>query len=401
MRILFLCNKLPYPPVEGSPIAMNALISGLLENGHSVKVLAVESYKFNFDTNKIPAEYIRQTGLESIYFDLDIKPLALISDLIKGRSYHVSRFDNKEFREKLILTLQSESFDIVQLETLFMSPYIETIREYSKAPIVLRAHNIEHLIWLQLARETYNPFKKIVLKSLSETLKKYEEAIRNKVDGIASISPDDHAYFSGLPGKSATELIPFGINEMPDRLENNDLSPLSIFHIGSMNWIPNEQGIKWFLKHVWPTIHQRYPDICLNLAGRKMPNWLKFHSQEGVFIAGEVPDSDEFMAQNRIMIVPLFSGSGIRIKIIQGMLAGKAIITTQTGANGIAYQKGVHMLVADDAESFIKAVITLIENPELCKTLGDNARKLALSDHYNPNIIDKLLRFYQRLQASR
>jgi len=379
---------------------MNALISGLMETGHSVKVLAVSSSKFDFDTTKIPAGYIHQTGLESVYFDLNIKPFALLSDLIKGRSYHVSRFRNKQFEEKLISVLSSENFDIIQLETLFMCPYINTIRKYSKSPVVLRTHNIEHLIWLQLARETYNPFKKLILKGLSRTLKKFEENIRGQVDGIASISPDDHAYFSNLPGDSITELIPFGINEKSKDGDDSPLPPLSLFHIGSMNWIPNEQGIKWVLRHVWPAIHHRYPDICLNLAGRQMPNWLKFHSQEGVFIAGEVPDANEFMAQNRIMIVPLFSGSGIRIKIIQGMLAGKPIITTRTGANGIAYKNGVHMLIADDAESFIKAIVHCVENPVLCRNLGEEARKLALKDHYNPLIIEKLIGFYQRIQPA-
>ncbi len=397
MRILFVCNKLPYPPVEGSPIAMNALISGLLEQGHELKVLAVESSKFNFDSNKIPGEYIRRTRLESVYLDLDIKPLALLKDLWKGQSYHVSRFYSRNFEQKLRTVLQCEDFDIVQLETLYMGPYIPVIRELSKARIILRAHNIEHLIWFHLARESFNPLRKLLLHRLSETLRRYEEKIREKVDGIACISPDDARYYNKLSGNAPVILIPFGINDEVNENPGQSLAPLSLFHIGSMNWIPNEQGIKWFLKEVWPEIHHRYPDICLNLAGRQMPNWLKFHSQEGVFIAGEVPDAWEFMAQNRIMIVPLFSGSGIRIKIIQGMLAEKAIVTTQTGASGIAYKNGVHLMIADDRESFIKALIHLIENPELCKQLGKQAHQLAVSDHNNPRIIEKLTGFYHRL----
>lgn len=397
MRILFICNKLPYPPVEGSPIAMNALISGLLEQDHELKVLAVESSKFNFDSQKIPGEYIRRTRLESVYLDLDIKPLALLKDLVKGQSYHVSRFYSPAFEQKLRTVLETSTFDIIQLETLYMGPYIPVIRELSKAKIILRAHNIEHLIWFHLARESYNPFRKFLLHKLSDTLRTYEEKIREKVDGIACISPNDAQYYRSLSGESPVELIPFGIEDQTGYQNQNGLAPLSLFHIGSMNWIPNEQGIKWFLKEVWPEIHQRYPDLCLNLAGRQMPNWLKFHSQEGVFIAGEVPDAWEFMAQNRIMVVPLFSGSGIRIKIIQGMLAGKAIVTTQTGASGIAFRNGVHLMIADDRESFVKALINLIENPALCQTMGKQAQQLAVTDHNNPRIIEKLTQFYQRL----
>lgn len=398
MRILFLCNKLPFPPVEGSPIAMNALISGLIDAGHNIKILAVRSSKFDFDKNQIPSEYIEKTRLESVYLDLDIKPLRLIGDLLKGKSYNLSRFENKTLDSRLIEILKEEEFDIVQLETLYMSPYIDTIRKHSEAKIVLRAHNIEHLIWQQLAVESFNPFKKMLMRKLALALFDYEKSIRSRVDAIACISPDDEAFFSTLDGKAPVRLIPFGIEPFgkAENFELPDKFP-SLFHIGSMNWMPNEQGIKWFLRHVWPSVHNRYPDICLYLAGRQMPNWLKYLSQEGVVIEGEVADAEVFMAKHRIMIVPLFSGSGIRIKIIQGMLAGKAIISTRTGASGINYEQGKHLLTADDKEGFIRAIINCVENPGLCINLGKNARELALSDHYNPNIIQKLIGLYREL----
>jgi hypothetical protein len=172
MKILILCNKSPYPPKEGGPIAMNAIIEGLIEAGHQVKVLAINTNKYFIKENDIPESYRQKTGIETVYIDLSIKPLDALLNLFSKDSYHVQRFISKEFEKKLISILQNDTFDIVQLETLYISPFIETIRENSKAKIVLRAHNIEHLIWERVAEISSNPLKKLYLKHLAKKVKK-------------------------------------------------------------------------------------------------------------------------------------------------------------------------------------------------------------------------------------
>ena len=147
LNILFICNKSPWPPHEGGPIAMNNLIEGVVAAGHKVKVLAINTNKYNVDISDIPEDYKKQTNIELVYIDLSLKPIPAFLNLFTGKSYHVERFISDNFREKLKEVLLNQKFDIVQIETLFMSPYIDTIREFSKAPIVLRAHNIEYLIW--------------------------------------------------------------------------------------------------------------------------------------------------------------------------------------------------------------------------------------------------------------
>lgn len=154
MKVLFLCNKSPFPAREGGPIAMNSLIEGMIQAGHQVKVLAVNSYKYNVSLEEIPEEYKAKTGLELVFLDLKIKPLDAFLNLFSGSSYHVERFISPIFRKKLVAILQHHQFDVVQLETLFMVPYVGEIRKYSKAKIVLRAHNIEHLIWKRLSQQT-------------------------------------------------------------------------------------------------------------------------------------------------------------------------------------------------------------------------------------------------------
>ena len=154
MNILLLCNKSPYPPSEGGPMAMNSIVNGLIEAGHKVKILAVNSEKYHIKEKDIPKAYREKTAIELVDVDLRIKPIEALKNLFSDESYHVQRFISDNFKNKLIEILKKDKYDIVQLEMVYMAPYIETIRENSDAMIVLRAHNVEHLIWDRIAKKT-------------------------------------------------------------------------------------------------------------------------------------------------------------------------------------------------------------------------------------------------------
>jgi glycosyltransferase involved in cell wall biosynthesis len=166
-----------------------------------------------------------------------------------------------------------------------------------------------------------------------------------------------------------------------------------------MNWIPNQEGIRWFIENVWNKIHKEFPSLKYYIAGREMPEWLTKSNYPGVVVAGEVEDALRFMHQHSVMIVPLFSGSGIRIKIIEGMAAGKAIISTSIGAEGIHYSENENILIADESDAFCEAVKTCIANREFCRSLGANARKLIENEYQRKDIIRNLIGFYHKLGA--
>lgn len=398
MKILILCNKSPYPPKEGGPIAMNAIIEGLADAGHEVKVLAINSNKYGVEVKDIPEYYRKKTGIETVYIDLSIKPADAFLNLFTGKSYHVERFISEAFREKLTEILQNNTFDIVQIETLYISPYIETIRKHSKARIVLRAHNIEHLIWERVATITRNPLKKMYLKHLAKTLRNFELGVLEKFDGIATITQKDGEYFKKMGCKVPMIAIPFGIN-LEKFKENPGIKAefQSLFSIGAMNWMPNEEGVRWFLEKVWPLLNRQYPDLKFYIAGRAMPEWLLQTNLPNVEIVGEVDDAFDFMYSKAIEVVPLFSGSGIRIKIIEGMAAARAIVSTTIGAEGINVEHGKNILLADDPESFFKAVCQCVESQSFCQKLGENAKELIFSEHSNNLLMQKLVDFYHRI----
>ncbi len=396
LNVLFICNKSPWPPREGGPIAMNNIIEGVLSKGHNVKVLAINTNKYNFDPKEIPPEYKKKTQIELVYVDLSIVPLDAFFNLFTGKSYHVERFISNDFNIKLIDVLQKHDYDIVQIETLFMSPYIKTIREHSSASIVLRAHNIEHLIWKRVASITKNPLKKLYLSHLARTLEKYEKSVLSEYDGIAPISFKDADFFK-KGSKVPVRTISFGINFESIKNYKTDNCEHALFHIGAMNWIPNEEGIKWFLDNVWPKVNSEFPNLKLYLAGREMPEWLKKLNQTNVKVVGEVPDAHEFINSKSISIAPLFSGSGIRIKIIESMALGKAVISTSIGAEGINFTNEENIIIADDTSSTLQAIKMLANDESLTKKIGTNARELIKKDHNSDIITNHLIDFYREL----
>lgn len=394
MRILFLCNKSPFPPREGGPLAMNANIEAMLKGGHQVKVIALNTNKYYVEESEIPENYRKQTGIEFVNIDLSIKPAKAVSNLFSKKSFHVERFISDAVKDKIKEVLKQDSYDIVQLEMLYMAPYLDVIKEHSSAKIVLRSHNIEHQIWKRIAETSSSPLIRLYLKYLTRKLKRYEIDTINTFDGIVTISSHDLEFYQNNNCQVPITAIPFGLDIKGYSPSENEVDFPSLFHIGSMNWMPNNEGIQWFIKYAWPPISEKYPRLKLYLAGRMMPDWLTNLNQTNIEVLGEVPDARDFIHSKAIMIVPLFSGSGIRIKIIEGMALGKPIISTTIGAEGIACQDGKDILLANDPEAFLAAVSQFVENPELCKEIGHNARQLIENNHSLEQVLLKFEKFY-------
>lgn len=396
MNILMLCNKSPFPPTEGGPMAMNSIVNGLIEAGHRVKILAVNSEKYHIKEKDIPKSYKEKTGIELIDVDLRIKPIEAFKNLFSDKSYHVERFISDDFNKKLIEILKKDKFDIVQLEMIYMAPYIETIRELSDAKIVLRAHNVEHLIWERIAKKTKFLPKRWYINHLVRTLRNYELEAINKVDGIAAITYKDAAFFRGETAVPVVD-IPYGVNP-EEFIPNYEVKEKpTLYHIGSMNWMPNEEGIYWFLKNVWDKVAKRNPDLTLNLAGRHTPQWLMNLKKRNVNVLGEVPDAKEFISNNDIAIVPLLSGSGIRIKIIESMAMGRTVVTTMVGAEGIQYSEYENIIIADSPAKMVEVICKILNEPNEAKRIGWNARRLVEDLYDNKKIIERLMIFYDEI----
>lgn len=397
MRILQLCHKPPCPPKDGGCIAMNNISEGLIRAGHEIKVLTIHTHKHDFERKKLSDKYLFNTGIESVFVDTRINLVDAFSNLVTQDSYNISRFFSVDYDMKLQEVLEGQGFDVVLLESLFMTPYIDTIRRFSNARVILRSHNLEYIIWERVAHGSRNPAKKSYLKLLAKQLKNYELKIFKEVDGIVAISDADEKKYVQLGYRGPITTIPFGLNTEDINFEPTSLSQISLFHLGSMDWTPNLEGVMWFLDEVWPLVLKKGLDVQLFLAGREMPNEIRQRNDRNVVVVGEVKNAYSFMRENGVMVVPLLSAGGIRVKIIEGMALGKAIISTTIGAEGIDYEPGKHLIIANKPKDFVSAIKDLLSHPEKINDISQQARDLVCRKFDNRVLTKSLVQFFEKI----
>jgi glycosyltransferase involved in cell wall biosynthesis len=298
--------------------------------------------------------------------------------------------------QKLKSVLSASNYDCVLIESLFMMPYVETIRLNSNAIIVYRAHNIENLIWKRLAKQTGFFLKKWYMKMLADRLELYENEVLNKVDAIVPLTEQDESWFRNAGYKGPMKVVPIGVSV-------NDYSVLDVpmeskiaFHLGSMDWMPNVEGVEWLLDYVWPKVINQVPDAILHLAGKGMPKSIFNRATENISVSGFVDELLNYFNGKQLMLVPLFSGSGMRVKIIEGMAAGRTIISTSVGAEGIKYTDGKNILIADDPDEFAAHIVHCFQDPLFAKRIASAALDLAKSQYDSDSLGFELHDFIKR-----
>lgn len=401
MKILQLCKKYPYPVKDGESLAIVSMAKALADLGCEVTMLAMNTLRhFSEAANEHSTELAFYKSIHTVEIDNRIKPLDAFLNLFSSQSYHIQRFVCPQFKETLQSLLKKEHFDVIQLETVYLAPYISTIRANSKAIIAMRAHNVEHEIWERIASNTDNPIKRWYLDHLTQKLKRYEVQVINDYDLMVAITNRDLRTFQWLGYQKASVVIPIGIDS--DQYEPDEASfhkPLSLSFIGSLDWRPNIEGLQWFLDEVWPAVEAKLPDLSLHVAGRNTPTSLKQQANDRLIIHGEVASAKAFINQHCLMVVPILSGSGMRAKILEGMALGKVVLTTTMGLEGIAAENRKHLLIADQPEEIVNAIIYCLENPARFAEMGRAARAFIEENFDSKAITRKLTQQYTTLQS--
>ena len=395
IKILQVSNRVPWPLNEGGNIGIYNYTKAYRELGHDVTLYCLDAQKHNTPIKEASSELSKYAKLYIHPIDTDINLEDAIKHLVKNKSYNVSRFYNTIFEEELTKLLSKESFDLVQLEGTFVGPYISSIRKVHKGLLSLRMHNVEFEIWQRLAQNEKNPLKKLYLNILAKQLKKYESKIIRQVDTIVPVTDQDQTKFNKLYPEGIFKTIPAGIN-----LNTWKFSPSKTtnrwYHIGSMEWHANAEAIDWYIENIHPLIIKNNTDYSLNLAGKGIDIAL-FELIPQVNVTENVNNAYDFVNSNDVCIVPLKSGSGIRLKILEAMAAGKLVITTTIGAQGINYINQKHLLIADTPTEFLSIFKKLNNHQIDFQGIIKNARTLIEKQYATKALAKKQLLFYREL----
>jgi glycosyltransferase involved in cell wall biosynthesis len=271
------------------------------------------------------------------------------------------------------------------------------VRKSSKAKLIYRAHNIENQIWWRLSQQKIDPFKKSYLRMHARRIKSYERLRLDMFDAITVFTRQDKETLIEYGIKVPIEILPVGLRLEKYKPDIRKTEFQSLFFLGSLDWLPNREGVEWFLESFIGDIVSGDLPVKLYIAGNDIPERFDDYEALGkIFIQGEVDDALEFVNSKSIMIVPLLSSGGMRVKIVEGMAMQKCIISTSLGAEGINFTNGHDILIANNREEFYNAIQQCIRDEEYCIQLGKNARLLAEKEHDIKVVIKNLVAFYQK-----
>lgn len=367
MTVLHISNKPVYPTVDGGCLAMAQLLDSLTQVADKVEHICLNTSKHPFIEGAYPKTISFALAPENCWIDTKIRAGQALKSLVKGKNYNLSRFYIPEITCKLKSLVASKDYDVIVFESIYAAVYMNDLRTVSSAQMVIRMHNIEHNLWFQQAHNASFP-KDAYLGSLAKTMKREEIQLLNGADRLWTITTEDKDVLDSLSVKTPSNVIRVAIRNS----ERHSTYSGDFFHLGSMNWEPNRTAVDRLLNRIWPQLHAKNPFPTLHLAG----SFFSSHPHpvvEKTTFHGQVDDAHQFMAEKGILVTPVTSGSGIRIKLLEAMSLGVPCITTAIGAAGIhAEEAGI--VIAENDEAWVEAMLRLSESESLRQQLGNKAR---------------------------
>lgn len=363
--------------------------------------LGVACFLKDNDINHVE-EFSNRTTLKN-FIGLPLRmPRSAVNLLI---SYFVSPclnvFRNRSRKFKQALQGIIKDYDIIIIDHYEMFQYVPTA---FKGKVVLHTHNAEFMLWKRMSELTSNPLKKLILKVEEWRVKRYEKKIIEQCHLIFS-TPSDIALYKNEGFNTALFQTTFHLGnasllDLPT-LKWEQTKP-SLLFMGTLSWEPNIDGILWFIERVWPEILKIHPDTILNILGHQADQRLLKAAglTKNIEFAGFVNDLENYLKHTRVFIVPLRFGSGMKVKVLDGLYRGNPMVTTSIGAEGIAVNDKQHLLVEDDAKGFAHACIELLESRELWEKLSTNSRKVALEKYRWEPLFEKMTKDLIELYAN-
>jgi len=370
-RILFLSQLLPYPPDAGPKLRSYYVLRHLAQQ-HRVTLLAFTR----------PGDAPRAIDhLRSFCAFVHTLPMlrsrprdlaALLGSLLANQSFIIRRDYLSAMAAKITALLQDGQFDCVHADQLWMAQYALLARGLSPGiKLVLDEHNACFQVFQRLAGSAQNPFTRVFWKREASLLRRFEAQACAGFDHVVTVTEEDRAILQPLAAAAAAQPPPF--TTIPICIAAGSPPPPpsgvpALLFVGGMHWPPNAEGMRWFARQVWPLVRTACPQAVLNVIGKSPPPELL--GLLGVQAPGYVPDLDAYWAQSAVFIVPLLSGGGMRVKILDAWAHGLPVVSTTIGAEGLAYTTGQDILIADQPQAMAAHILALLKDPALAARLG-------------------------------
>lgn len=392
-KVLFVMPRLCYPLDTGGKIRTYNLLKGLSKD-HEVIVLSFMR-KDEEEALKKVAELVKEI------YTVDSPPIGFIYDSIRlgtsilgGYPASVQRYSSHKMGE--LVRSVSKKVQIVHFDHIHTAQYIENVKEGVFKNI--DEHNVEWIIARRLSISEKNPLLKMIYLQQAFSMKLFEKNRIKLANMVSCCSEEDKNRLKELSPSIRVEVIPNGVD-----LDyfSQDVEPVDENHIvftGSMDWLPNVEGAIWFYENVLPKLKLRITPVRVYIVGRAPLEQLKkLHSPPEFIVTGTVPDIRPYYKNALCLIVPLLSGGGTRLKILEAMAFGIPVVTTKVGGEGIDIVNEENVLIADTPQEMVEAIVRLKNDKKLVEKLIREGKRLVQEKYGWEAIAKKLSTIYSEI----
>lgn len=408
MNILFLTQVLPFP-LDAGPKARAYYVLRALAQRHEVTLLsfvrstdtaAAVDHLHSFCADVRTAPMTRSSFRDAGY---------LLRSLVFSRPFIIERDASVDMNRTIDALAQADvPFDAVHADQLWMAPYALRFctiagRKVRRPLSVLDQHNAVFMIPQRMADGERNPFKRALMMLEARKLATFEVNTCRAFDRVTWVTQEDFDAVQAQAARVGVQVPNDGVLPIcgdPEAIAPIARSPSGrrVTFLGGLHYPPNAQGIAWFAREIFPQVLRVVPDAILTVIGKQPPPELAMLGipSRNLEVTGYVDDPTPYLAESAVFIVPLLAGGGMRVKIIDGWTWGLPIVSTTIGAEGVAAEHGVNLLLADDPVAFARAVADLFVDPALNQRIAAGGRSTVLK-RYNWRIVYRdWERIYQR-----
>lgn len=392
-RVLMVTSRLPWPPTEGHQLRSWHLLRALSREHRVTLLSCLRPEDVETASGELPPAVTR-LAFHHLRQDRVSTAMQLASSVGGRLPFVVHRYAGAELRAK-VAELARDA-DLVHFDMLPLMACADQVP--TGVPVVYNAHNVEHVLLRARGDNESRPLHRAFLRSQIDRLSRFEAVASRRADLVLACSEQDRAQLVDL-GARAAITVPNGV-DLDGNRPGTDEEDGSLVFVGQMGWFPNRDGVEWFLSEVLPRVLTRKPRLRFTLVGKAQGLQVPASAAANVDVTGFVDDLRPLVQRASVYVVPLRMGSGTRLKVLEAMAFGKAIVTTTIGSEGIDLEDGVHAEFADDAQGFADRILSLLDDPEHRASLGREARRLAEARYGWDAIGDAMLPYYDRLLAA-
>lgn len=388
-NILFLTTQFPYPLDNGGKIgAFNGL--SVISKNNKVTVLSFAEYTSDFlEAEKYFKDILPNvTFIKPIKHDIHIrkKPLKLAWAILKGITnnipYAIAKFQNRDMTKAIDNVIKKQHWDLVFIDYINMCGYGRYIKAHYKEYFdyyIFKDHNKEYELVEQESKK-HTGIKKIILEADSQRTLMYEKKEAQEANIVYSVCDNNTEFLRKFNSNAHSMLPTYAIKkEKVERYPKKNTH--KILFLGGLSWKANFDGLKWFVEDVFPIVRQNVSQASLTVVGGGL-NYNPFEGKEGIEYLGYMKDISGVYEDKMVFIVPLFEGSGIRIKILEAFDNQVPVVSTSIGCDTIGATNGEHLIVADNKDEFARGVIKLLKDENLNRELREKA-KIFLQNKYS------------------